>query len=280
MTPQEQQLVNQLFARLAQLESAPRDPDAERLIAEGLKKAPNAAYALVQTALVQDEALKRANTRIGELQAQLGAPAQPQSQQAGFLDTMRDALFGRNEPHGSVPTVRPQSAQPGTAAPSGAEPQPGYAPPRPAPAMPPSYPPGPPFGSGGSFLGTAASAAAGAIGGGMLLDGIRSMFGHRAGLAGSDPFAFGGHREDSVLGQSRLGDNDLSRQAGIDDIKQNYDDQDQQDRHDQQDQNDIDVASQGDDASQADAFDTADADDDDNFTDDDGDMGGDDTSDV
>jgi hypothetical protein len=276
MTPQEQQLVNELFARLAQLESASRDPDAERLIAEGVKKAPNAAYALVQTALVQDEALKRANARIEELQAQLGGAAQPQRQQGGFLDNMRDALFGRNEPHGSVPTVRPQVAEPGTAETPGAEPQPGYAPPRGAPAMAaqPSYPAGPTFGSGGSFLGTAASAAAGVIGGGLLLDGIRSMFGHGGGLAGGNPFAFGGHRQDSELAQGRAGDNDLARQAGIDDVKQNYDDQDQQDR------DDIDNASQSDDASLPEAFDTADADDDGNFADDDGDAGSDDSYDV
>jgi hypothetical protein len=274
MTPQEQQMVNELFARLAQLESAPRDPDAERMIVEGVKKAPNAAYALVQTALVQDEALKRANARIEELQAQLGGAAQPQQQQGGFLDNMRDALVGRNEPHGSVPTVRPQAAQPGTAETLGGEPEPGYAP-RPAPAMAaPSYPAGPPSGSGGSFLGTAASAAAGVIGGGLLLDGIRSMFGHRAGFAGGDPFAFGGYRQDSELAQSRGGDNDLARQAGIDDINQNYDDQDQQD------QNDIDVASQSDDASLSDGLDTADADDDEDFADDDGGAGSDDSYDV
>ena len=69
MPPQEQELVNELFHRLAQLESNPRDPSAERLIADGLRDAPHAIYALVQTALVQDEALKRANTRIEELQA-------------------------------------------------------------------------------------------------------------------------------------------------------------------------------------------------------------------
>jgi uncharacterized protein len=44
MTPQEQELVNQLFDRLAKLESDPRDPNAERLIADGLRRAPHAAY--------------------------------------------------------------------------------------------------------------------------------------------------------------------------------------------------------------------------------------------
>jgi len=72
MTPQEQELVNELLDRLAELEGNPRDSDAERLIADGLRRAPHAVYALVQTALVQDEALKRANARIEELQAQIG----------------------------------------------------------------------------------------------------------------------------------------------------------------------------------------------------------------
>ena len=59
MTPQEQQLVAELFDRLASLEGQRRDPDAERVITEGLRRAPNAVYALVQSVLVQDEALKR-----------------------------------------------------------------------------------------------------------------------------------------------------------------------------------------------------------------------------
>jgi hypothetical protein len=64
MTPQERQLVDDLFDRLSKMESAPRDPDATAAIAQGLRIAPNAVYALVQTVLVQDEALKRANSRI------------------------------------------------------------------------------------------------------------------------------------------------------------------------------------------------------------------------
>ena len=42
MTPQEQELVNELFDRLAEVENNPRDPNAERLIADGLRQAPNA----------------------------------------------------------------------------------------------------------------------------------------------------------------------------------------------------------------------------------------------
>src|SRR5215470_10357529 len=106
MTPQERQLVAELFDRLESLEAERRDPDAERAIAEGLSRAPHATYALVQTVLVQDEALKRADARIRELEANLGI--EPPRENAGFLDNMRDALFGRRDDgRGSVPPGRP-----------------------------------------------------------------------------------------------------------------------------------------------------------------------------
>ena len=91
MTPQERQLIDDLFDRLAKLESAKRDPEAMSAIMQGLRNAPNAVYALVQTALVQDEALKRADMRIQELEAGAGQ----QNQSGGFLDSMRDAIFGQ-----------------------------------------------------------------------------------------------------------------------------------------------------------------------------------------
>jgi hypothetical protein len=169
MTPQESGLVDELFNRLVQLETAQRDPEAERLIADGLRRAPHAVYALVQTVLLQDEALKRANARIEELQVQTNSAAEPEQRPASFLDSMRDAL-GVRVPRGSVPSVRTAGANQSQGQLSG-------------------YPGAPGFGSGGSFLGTAASAAAGLIGGSLLLDGIRSMFGHHVGGASASPFA-------------------------------------------------------------------------------------------
>ena len=77
--------------------------DAERAIAQGFDRAPNAAYPLVQTVLVQDEALKRANARIEELEAALAGEPQPSG---GFLENMRDSMFGREPSRGSVPSVR------------------------------------------------------------------------------------------------------------------------------------------------------------------------------
>src|SRR5215470_3904413 len=113
MTPQERQLIDDLFERLAALESDPRDPAAEQAIREGLAKAPHAVYPLVQTVLVQDEALKAADAHIQELEAALQGGPQGAGQPRGFLDSMRDAVFGRDDragagqPQGSVPSVRP-----------------------------------------------------------------------------------------------------------------------------------------------------------------------------
>ena len=79
MTPQERKLIDELFERLASLEGAPRDADAVQSINEGLRRAPNALYPLVQTALVQDEALKRADARIRELEQELDLqPGEPE----------------------------------------------------------------------------------------------------------------------------------------------------------------------------------------------------------
>jgi hypothetical protein len=195
MTPQERQLVTDLFDRLAQLESAPRDVDAERAIADGIRRAPNALYALVQTALVQDEALKRADARIRELSGEEDAPSG-----GGFLDTMRSAIGGR----GSVPSVRAASANDSRWNTGG--------------ALPPQSPAAAPsIGSGGSFLGTAAATAAGVIGGSLLFNSIGSLFGGGQ----HNGSAFGNTRGNEPSGSpwdNNSAGGDLSRDAGVNDI--------------------------------------------------------------
>ena len=108
MTPEERNLIIDLFDRLATLENAQRDPDAERLIRDGLRQAPNAPYALVQTVLVQDEALKRADERIRELEA--SSATETAARDTSFLGGMRDSLLGRREGRRSVPSVKPAEA--------------------------------------------------------------------------------------------------------------------------------------------------------------------------
>ena len=195
MTPQERRLVEDLFDRLAQLEKAPRDAEAERTIADGLRRAPNAIYPLVQTMLVQDEALKRADARIREL---TGENAEPTTG-GGFLDSMRQALTGRST---SVPSVRPGAPDPRWNS-GGAFPNANA-----APAQGSGY-------GGGSFLGTAAASAAGVIGGALLLNSISSMFGHHGGSAFAAVPQQGGsplERDGNASGSP------LARDAGINDI--------------------------------------------------------------
>ena len=215
MTPQERQLVDDLFDRLTKVESAPRDPDAVAAINEGLRKAPNAVYALVQTALLQDEALKRADSRIQELEAHGGAE---QQQSGGFLDSMRDAIFGQGQPRGSVPNVPPREASSRPVWNSGQALQQSQGP---GPYNQPPYgqpygAPQAPMGGGGSFLGTAAAAAAGVVGGSLLLGSIRSMMGGSHQGFG-DSAGLGGGVEDRRPWSDQSG-GDLARDAGINDI--------------------------------------------------------------
>jgi hypothetical protein len=230
MTPQERQLVDDLFDRLAKVENSPRDPDAIAAIQEGLRKAPNAIYALVQTVLVQDEALKRANAHIQELEQ---AHAGEQQQSGGFLDSMRDAVFGKDsQPRGSVPNVPPpvpnrpvwnsgqvlQQSQGGGRFDQGHYDQ-GYG------QGPYGQAPygqgqgtggfGAPFGGGGgSFLGTAAATAAGVVGGSLLMNSIRGLMG------GGHHQAFGDVTNQGGSGRP-WGDqsgSSLASDAGINDV--------------------------------------------------------------
>jgi hypothetical protein len=215
MTPQERQLIDDLFDRLSRVEGAPRDPDAVAAIAQGLRKAPNAVYALVQTVLLQDEALKRANSRIQELEA--GGAGEPQ-QSGGFLDSMRETIFGQNPSHGSVPNVRPPEMASRPTWNSGQVLQQVQGPgqynqePYGAPQAPMGM-----GGGGGSFLGTAAAAAAGVVGGSLLLGSIRSMMGGGGHQSFGDSNAIG----DKATSQNPWSDqsnSELARDAGINDI--------------------------------------------------------------
>jgi uncharacterized protein len=227
MTPQERQLIDDLFDRLSKVESAPRDPNAVAAIAQGLRIAPNAVYALVQTVLLQDEALKRANSRIQQLEA-ASASAPEQNQSGGFLDSMRDKIFGQNEAHGSVPNVRPpettnrpvwnsgqvlqQSQGPGQQYNPAQQANQGQY------GQQPYGAPQAPMGGGGSFLGTAAAAAAGTVGGSLLLGSIRSMMGGGNRQAFGESGGLFGDRAESRSPWSDQSNTGLARDAGVNDV--------------------------------------------------------------
>jgi hypothetical protein len=212
MNPQERQLVDDLFERLSKLEGAPRDADAVAAINQGLGQAPNALYPLVQTVLLQDEALKRATARIEELEGRAGAQ---QNQGGGFLDNMRGALFGQQQKSGSVPSVPVASDRPvwNTGAVYQGDPRN-----QPMPQGDPRAQAGGGFGGGGSFLGTAAAAAVGMVGGSMLMNSIGGLMGgHKQGFGDASSMGKGSDGSSSPFsGDQSKGD--LAREAGLNDI--------------------------------------------------------------
>jgi hypothetical protein len=217
MTPQERKLVEDLFERLATLERTPREPEAEELIRAGLRRAPNATYALVQTVLLQEEALRQANERIRELEQY----EEPQQQGGGgFLDSMRDAVFGSGgNRRTSVPPVggeRPMGVPTGFQRSSDPYQTPGNAP------YPQQLEPAR-GGATGSFLGTAAATAAGVIGGALLMNSLKGMFGGdqaKAQGVGDVSGQEASNASASPWGDASTGSGDLAQQAGIDSIGQ------------------------------------------------------------
>ncbi|MBI3196717.1 MAG: DUF2076 domain-containing protein [Rhodospirillales bacterium] len=161
MESQERDLISGLFGRLQQFEAQARDPEAEALISSSVARQPAAPYLLVQTVLVQEQALKAAQERIAELEAKVNAaPAAPTS----FL--------------GNAPKVSPWGSQLAGAKPAAPASVPATRSPLQAAVAPAAAP------AGGSFLRTAMATAAGVAGGALLFEGIRSMMGNNPG-----PFA-------------------------------------------------------------------------------------------
>ncbi|MCQ8116398.1 DUF2076 domain-containing protein [Methylomonas rosea] len=191
MNSQERNQLSQFLSQLNEVRLPNKDAEAEALISDAVAKQPDAAYLLVQRALLQDQALSAAKAQIAELQNQLQAGAS--SQRSGFL--------------GSDPWAQPannNTAVPGVGnyqVPRGA-----------APAQSPGF-----FGGGGgSFLGNVATTAAGVVAGSFLFQGIESLMGHH----GSSPWgqqAMGEHTgaQEQTVVNNYYGD-DAIQQANLD----------------------------------------------------------------
>lgn len=180
MTPEERQLLNALAERVKNVPPQSKDPEAEQFINNLVRERPDTTYILAQTVIMQDFALRSAQSQIEDLQRQLNEQKpQPQASSGSFLG----GLFGGSQaqaPSGSVPRVNP-SSRPMTPPPGDQNygyggPQ-GYPPPQGVPPMQPSQT--------GDFLRSAASTAAGVAGGALLFQGISSLFsGHHGSLLG------------------------------------------------------------------------------------------------
>lgn len=192
MTPAERQLVENLFDRIGRLGPVDKDREAEQLIQEAVREMPDAPYLLVQSVLVQEEALRQADARIRELETR-------SRNQTG------KSFLGGSGLSGSVPATGPRQI-----------PEPAAAPiPREA---------GQP-----SFLASALSTAASVAGGMLLADSIRGLFGghHEAWGSSIDQSALDRAQDDA---QDARDDADEARQelaaddAALDDMQDAMDD--------------------------------------------------------
>lgn len=199
MSPQEQQALETFLAQLTQARAATKDPQAEARILDAVARQPDAAYLLVQRAMLLDQALASAQAQIATLQSQL------QAAQAGRSTSFMDAASNWGS-HAN-----------------GATPAPGYTPQQAAPAsMPtaaqpmPSQPARGGFLSGGlgSTLGSIATTAAGVAGGALLFQGIENLFHHNSGggFFGQQPM-LGGPSETII---NNIYEGDSGRSSNLD----------------------------------------------------------------
>ena len=75
MNDQERQVIDDIFRRLEQVANQPRDPEAERYIAEKLRQQPYAPYALAQAVFVQEQALANLQAESEQMRAELDLAA-------------------------------------------------------------------------------------------------------------------------------------------------------------------------------------------------------------
>ncbi len=180
MTPQERDLLDRFLADLDRARPGTKDAEAADRIERALRANPDAAYVLVQHAILADQALQEAQARIDELER--GGP--PPGGQGSFLG---GGYGGRPEP-GYDPRYAPPTAGP----PTGGGSLGGF-----------GGTPGPFSGGGGlgSFLRSAGTTAAGVAGGAFLFEGLSGLFGGHEHHQG-----FGEFGEDRAQGFADTGD--------------------------------------------------------------------------
>jgi hypothetical protein len=193
MLPNERQLIADLFERMRSFGAPQKDAEAEAFIVQLARQNPDAGYMLVQSVLVQEQALAQAQQQIEALESRVrqleAGGARPAAAAGGsFLG----GLFG-----GGRPAAAPAR---GVAAMGN----------NPAPARGPwggaAAAPAPAAAAGGGFMRSAMATAAGVAGGVLAANAITSMMsgGGAAHAAGASP-----SQTDTSSGSSEATANDL-----------------------------------------------------------------------
>ena len=118
MTPQERDVIAGIFDRLHQAANQPRDPEAERYIADRLREQPYAPYAMAQAVYVQETALTNLQAQVEESAGAGPRSAEPPAEPAcpvrrlpvGHLRRRRGRPEDAPARAGSVPSF-PQRSQ-------------------------------------------------------------------------------------------------------------------------------------------------------------------------
>ncbi len=175
MSPQETQALQDFLDQLTQVRGIAKDAQADAMIATAVARQPDAAYLLVQRALLMDQALATSKAQIASLQSQVQALQSSAAPARSFLDSN---AWG-NAPAGAWRSdPAPAYASGNAPAPAPVQTTPQY---QAAPAPSSGF-----FGGGmGSMLGTVAATAAGVAGGAFLYQGIEHLMngGNGSGLA-------------------------------------------------------------------------------------------------
>ena len=159
MNPSDEKMLQDFLGQLVQARGVTKDPEADALIQRAVAQQPDAAYLLVQRALLVEQALGNAMARIAELENRGGAAG------GGFLDANQWGNSAQGQPSNPVPGVKQGTYQQN--GPTGSAPQ-----------APPAKSGGFLGGAGGSMLGTVAATAAGVAAGSFLFHGIGNLLGN------------------------------------------------------------------------------------------------------
>jgi uncharacterized protein DUF2076 len=98
MIPEERQLIASLFDRLRSFGRPEKDEQAEALIAQSIRAIPDVPYMLVQSTLIQEQALEAANTRLQEAEERVRG-LEEELQRRVVLASMRSWWVPRSSLH-------------------------------------------------------------------------------------------------------------------------------------------------------------------------------------
>jgi hypothetical protein len=188
MSPSDSHKLHDFLSQLVQARGIQKDPEADALIQRAVAQQPDAAYLLVQRALLMEQALDSAKAQIAALESQL---QQQQRQGGGFLDPHswgnRRQLSHPQSHHMHYQHAGPGSMSRGMG---------GFL----------------RGGGGGGLLGSIAATAAGVAAGSFLFHGLDNLFHDHDGHGGAH--LLGGEN----LAGGDLSGSSLADQAGLNDI--------------------------------------------------------------